>query len=127
MTQEPSPHIPLQAELEARYKTKIVTFDKDGEQHPGGMCRCCGCGPNVSPDYRDEPWYIYVANLCDTDGVFYSTLCEDCLEETRLELHLRPKTGRDEMAEEISELLGDDLDGAQSMMDDLEGFNLDLG
>ena len=32
----------------------------------------------------------------------------------------RPKSERDEIAREVTELLGDDIDGAQVMMDDLE-------
>ncbi|WP_145057965.1 hypothetical protein [Lignipirellula cremea] len=119
------PHIPQRAELEERYQAKIITYEKGGVHLPGGMCRCCGCGPNVEPDYQSEPWYIYKANLCDTDGVFYSMLCQECLEEVRQEYNLRPKTTRDEMAKEIGDLLGDDIDGAQSMMDDFEGFDFD--
>lgn len=60
------------------------------------------------------------AGICDTDGVFYGMLCEGCLEEIRFENSKRPQTERDEVAETITELLGDDIDGAQSMMDDME-------
>lgn len=47
-------------------------------------------------------------------------LCEGCLEDIRAENHKRPKTLRDEIAEEVTDLLGDDTDGAQTMMDDWE-------
>jgi hypothetical protein len=88
------------------------------------MCGCCGGGPNPQPDWRTEPWYIYRAGLCDRDGVFYAMLCEGCLEDIRGENERRATDGllteRDAHAREIMELLGDDLDGAQSMMDDLQ-------
>jgi len=120
-----NPNLPLQDELEARYQAKIVTYTEGGCELPGGMCRCCGCGPNVEPDYQSEPWYIYVANLCDTDGVFYSSLCQECLEEVRQDLTMRPPTERDLLGREVSEMMGDDIDGAQTTMDDLEGLDLD--
>ena len=63
---------------------------------------------------------MYRAGICDADGVYYAMLCEGCLEEIRFEKSKRPQTERDEVAETITELLGDDIDGAQSMMDDLE-------
>ena len=49
----------------------------------------------------------------------FSMLCEGCLEEIREENARRPQTERDEVAREVTELLGDDVDGAQTMMDDL--------
>lgn len=113
-------HIPLKAELEERFQAKIVTFDDAGIAKPGGMCGCCGSGPNPTPDWRGDPWYIYRAGICDSDGVFYSQLCEGCLEEIRFENSKRPQTERDGIAREVAELLGDDIDGAQAMMDDLE-------
>lgn len=118
-------NLPFRAELEQRLQAKIVTFEHEGQVLPGGACRCCGCGPNTEPDFRGDPWYIYVSNICDTDGVFYAMLCEGCLEEIRHENSKRPATDRDLMAKEISELLDGDIDGTQSMMDDLEGFEFD--
>lgn len=112
--------VPLKAELEERFNAKIVTFDDEGVTKPGGMCRCCGSGSNPAPDWRGDPWYVYRAGICDTDGVYYSMLCEGCLEEVRFEHSQRPKTERDEVAKQITDLLGDDIDGAQSMMDDME-------
>jgi len=109
----------MQQELESRFRAKIVTYDNGGEECPGGMCRCCGSGPNTAPDWRGDPWYVYQAGFCDSDGVYYSMLCEGCLEDIREENAHRPQTERDEIARQITELLGDDLDGAQTMMDDL--------
>lgn len=114
-----NPHVPLKAELEKRFGAKIVTYEDGSDICPGGQCGCCGSGPNVSPDWRDEPWYVFRAGICDADGVYFSMLCEGCLEEIRAENDHRPQTQRDEIAREITELLGDDVDGAQSMMDDL--------
>ncbi len=114
--------VPMKAELEDRFAAKIVTYECDGQILPGGMCRCCGGGPNVAPDWRDEPWYIYRAGICDSDSVYYSMLCEGCLEEIRSEQSQRPETERDQVAREITELMGDDLDGAQVFMDDLDDF-----
>ncbi len=113
------PTIPLWEELESRFDAKIVTYENDGQDLPGGMCGCCGSGPDVSPAWRAEPWYVYRAGICDSDGVYYSMLCEGCLEEIRDANARRPETERDEIARELTELLGDDLDGAQTMMDDL--------
>ena len=73
----------------------------------------------MSPSWRPEPWYIYRAGICDSDGVYYSMLCEGCLEEIQDENARRPATERDEIAREVTELLGDDIDGAQAMMEDL--------
>jgi hypothetical protein len=83
------------------------------------MCNCCGGGPNTDPDWRGDPWYVFRAGFCDSDGVYFSQLCEGCLEEIRDENERRPQPERDEIAREITELLGDDTDGAQTMMDDL--------
>jgi hypothetical protein len=115
-----NPHaIPIQQELESRFRATIVTYDNGGEECPGGMCSCCGSGPNTAPDWRGDPWYVYRAGICDAVGVYYSMLCEGCLEEIRKENARCPYTDRDAVAREVTELLGDDLDGAQSMMDDL--------
>ena len=91
--------VPLQAEMEQRMQAKIVTFDDGGVLRPGGMCSCCGSGPNPEPDWRGDPWYVFKADLCDSDGVYYSMLCEGCLEEIREDNAARPQTARDEVAE----------------------------
>ena len=115
---EPRHPLPQRSDMEQRFAAKVVTFENRGEIQAGGMCSCCGSGPNPYPDWRDEPWYVYRAGLCDVDGVFYSMLCEGCLEDIRAENADRPTSQRDEIARVVSDLLGDDLDGAQSMMDD---------
>ena len=105
--------------MESRLRAKIVTFDDQGVLKPGGMCACCGSGPNVCPSWRTDPWYVYQAGVCDADGIFYNMLCEGCLEEIHDENAGRPQTERDLIAREVTDLLGDDLDGAQAMMEDL--------
>ena len=83
-----------------------------------GMCGCCGSYGN-----EDLPWFIYKASLCDADGVYYPRLCGDfnghggCLEDVATE-NIRTPTESDDAAELVGELLGDDLDGAQAMMED---------
>jgi len=108
----------MRADMEARLQSKVVTFEKDGQEFPGGMCACCGSGPDANPDWRPDPWYVYQAGICDADGVYYSMLCEGCVEDIRAENAKRPVTDRDEVAKLVTELLGDDLDGAQSFMED---------
>lgn len=49
-------------------------------------------------------------------------LCEGCFEEIREENQRRPTTLQDELAAEVTALLGDDLDGAQVTMDELPDF-----
>lgn len=112
--------VPLRAELESRLQAKIITFEDGGVLKPGGMCGCCGSGPNVEPDYRSDPWYVYQAGICDSDGIYFAMLCEGCLEEIRSANAARPQTLRDEQAKIITQLLGDDFDGAQAMMEDFE-------
>ncbi len=116
--------VPMWAELEQRMHAKVVTFEDGNETRPGGMCNCCGGGPNPEPDWRADPWSIYQAGLCDGDGVYYSMLCEGCLEDIRHENEKRAKAGllteRDDQAREVTDLLGNDIDGAQGMMDDLQ-------
>lgn len=113
------PAIPQRRELETRFQAKVIVYECDGKELPGGMCNCCGCGPKVEPGWRDEPWYVYRAGICDSDGVYYGMLCEGCLEDIRAANVRRPESLRDEIAREVNELLGDDVDGAQSFMDDL--------
>ena len=76
-------------------------------------------GPDVSPSWRPEPWYNFHAGICDSNGVHFSILCEGCLEDIRAENARRPQTERDEVARQVTELMDGDLDGAQTMMDDL--------
>jgi len=45
--------------------------------------------------------------------------CEGCLEDIRIENSKRTQTERDERARAITELMGDDIDGAQIFIDDL--------
>ena len=103
----------MRAELEQRMAAKVVTYEDRGRVLPGGMCGCCGGGPKVEPGSREEPWYVYRAGMCDADGVYYSMLCEGCLEDMRAENDRRPLTERDEVANQITQLLGDDIDGAK--------------
>ncbi len=112
--------VPLKDELETRLSAFIVLYDDGGVMRPGGQCGCCGDGPEPISQERYEPWYIYRAGICDSEGVYYSMLCEGCLEEIRFENTKRTQTERDETAEQIAELMGDDIDGAQAFMDDLQ-------
>jgi hypothetical protein len=112
--------VPMKSEMEARLHARIITYEDRNVIRPGGMCGCCGGGPISEPDWRADPWYVYRAGFCDRDGVYYGMLCEGCLEEIRAENARRPETERDEIARELTELLGDDMDGAQVMMDDLQ-------
>ena len=111
--------IPFRSELEARFGAKIVTYEENGVAKCGGMCGCCGGGPNPAPDWRAEPWFVYQAGIRDADGYYYSCLCEGCLEDLRQENERRPQTERDQIAREVTDLLGDHIDGARSMMEDL--------
>lgn len=113
---------------EQMHAARVVTFtDREGEEKPGGMCGCCGSGPEETPSWREEPWFVYRAGICDSDGVYYSMLCEGCLEEIRAQKARRKSTFRDAVASEVTSLMGDDLDGAQSFMEDMEdlGFSLE--
>ena len=105
--------------MESRFEAAVVTYEDGGKLLRGGMCGCCGSGANVAPAWRDEPWYVYGAGICDSDGTYYSMLCEGCLEDLRHENSKRPSTGRDEVARQITELMGGDYDGAQAFLDDL--------
>ncbi|MBC8870481.1 MAG: hypothetical protein H8E44_13750 [Planctomycetes bacterium] len=46
-------------------------------------------------------------------------LCDRCLEDIRDENERCPTTVKDEIAREVTQLPGDDFDGAQAMMEDL--------
>ena len=65
--------------------------DRDGNRLPGGQCRCCGTGPG-------DGTLIYLASVCDIDGVFYSMLCGYCFDMIIDENNNRPQTERDTMA-----------------------------
>jgi hypothetical protein len=111
--------VPMKSEMESRIRSQVITYRDGNMIRAGGMCGCCGGGPDVEPSWRGDPWYVYKAGFCDRDGVYYSMLCEGCLEELRADNAGRPETERDKIARELTELLGDDIDGAQVMMDDL--------
>jgi hypothetical protein len=113
-------------DAEALHKANAVTFESQFDNpkkltSPGGMCSCCGAGPRVTD--ANDWWLVFKAGLCDGDGVFYSMLCggcdgSGCLEEIRHENAKRTPTFRDEMAEMISLINGDDVDGMEADMDD---------
>lgn len=102
---------------EAEHGARVVTMD-NGE--PGGWCRCCGGDPKLEPTWRDEPWFVYRSSIVDEDGVFYSMLCEGCLEEMRAVYaeRIRRHVGGHEVAKVAHDLLGDDLDGVQVTVED---------
>lgn len=102
--------------LERELGAKVITYESEGLELPGGMCSCCGGGPEMEGPGR--PWLIFRAGLCDSDGVFYGQLCEGCLDDVRAEAKRRGKTVRDERAAVIADLLGDDIDGAEALMED---------
>lgn len=106
------------AKLEKHFKAKVVLSD-DGK--PGGWCNCCSSEVVEKPSYQNFPWLIYRYGKCDADGVYYATLCQGCLEEQRKAFAAREKTPRDEQAEVITHLMGSDLDGAKTTMDDFPG------
>jgi hypothetical protein len=116
----------LIAGAEGLVKAKVVTFtsqfDPDLGEQPGGMCSCCGCSPRIE---SETDWIMnFRAGLCDEDGEYYAQLCETsdgggCLGAIRAENAHRKPTGRDLKAAILTELLGDDTDGAEAMMEDL--------
>jgi hypothetical protein len=120
-------------DAEARHKAKVITFESqfDNSQNltsPGGMCSRCGTGPRVSDEH--DWWLVFKAGLCDSDGVFYSMLCggpsgEGCLETIRDENARRTRTHRDDAADVIRMINGDDVDGMESDMDELEWIGFD--
>jgi hypothetical protein len=117
---------------EAIHKARVITFEpcRDNPKKriaPGGMCSCCGASPRV--DGADDWWLVFKAGLCDSDGVFYSMLCggpsgEGCLEEVRAENAKRKRSPRDDMASMSRMLNGDDVDGMDADMDDMEFLGL---
>ena len=83
--------------------------DQDGNRLPGGQCRCCGTGPGAGT-------LIYLASVCDIDGVFYSMLCGYCFDMIIDENNNRPQTERDTMAKIVREMNADDVDGMEADM-----------
>ena len=119
-------------EAEELHKATVITFasqfdNPKGKLSPGGQCSCCGLSPHVDGVF--DWWLVFKAGLVDSDGVYYSMLCDNstndgCLSSIRREKERREKTKRDEAAEVLSEMLGDDVDGAEAMMDDLDALGM---
>ncbi len=117
-------------DAEAMFKAKVITFESQfnnpkNQTEPGGMCSCCGAGPRVNSVH--DWWLVFKAGLCDSDGVFYSMLCgggsgDGCLEEIRHQNAKRKRTFRDEAAEIIRFMNGDDVDGMESDFDDFNAI-----
>jgi hypothetical protein len=124
-------------EAEAIHRATCITFasqfdNPGGLLSPGGQCACCGASPRVDGPF--DWWLVFRAGFCDPDGVFMAMLCGGpggvgCLPELRADAAMRKPTFRDEAATIISDLLGDDLDGARAMFEDadflgmLDGFD----
>ena len=103
--------------------TSYDSYRPDDPVRPGGMCSCCGAGPRIQDEH--DWWLVFKAGVCDFDGVFMSMLCVGpggvgCLEEIRPDADRRKPSFRDDAAELIADLLGDDLDGAQAMFEDAD-------
>tara|TARA_Y100000590_G_scaffold16756_1_gene20116 strand:- start:541 stop:771 length:231 start_codon:yes stop_codon:yes gene_type:complete len=70
-------------------------------------------------------WYVYGASVIDVDGVYFARLCGDadgrggCLEDAE-------RAGPDDHhgARMVADLLGDDTDGAESMIEDFRYVGL---
>jgi hypothetical protein len=113
---------------EARFKTPVITFESSFDNpkrltSPGGQCSCCGLSPNIESE--DDWWLVFKAGLADSDGVYYSMLCDNpsrdgCLSDIRRANDKRTPTMRDEAAALVSDLMGDDVDGAEAFMEDLD-------
>ena len=108
--------IPLRRRMERENKAKIVTWNHENRDRPGGSCSCCGGGHDLE---MDPPWYVYHAGIADRDGVFYSMLCQGCLEDIRWENMKRAKTAVDHKAALVKDLMPGDPDGQASMMEDM--------
>jgi hypothetical protein len=119
---------------EALHEGVCVTYERrnDGDTvllAPGGSCSCCGAAARVGDEDEDDWWLVFKAGFCDDDGVFMSRLCggpdgSGCLVELRRDAARREPTRRDEAASVVSDLLGDDMDGAESMMDDFDDLGM---
>jgi hypothetical protein len=119
-------------DAETLHKAKVITFESQFDNpksltSPGGMCSCCGAGPRVCDEH--DWWLVFQAGLCDSDGVFYSMLCggpsgEGCLQEIRYENAKRQRSFKDDAADVVRLLNGDDVDGMEADMDDLGSMGL---
>ncbi|MBV8382414.1 MAG: hypothetical protein JOZ63_07395 [Planctomycetaceae bacterium] len=99
---------------EALHHANVITFasqfdNPEGKVEPGGMCSCCGAGPKIT-EY--DWWLVFRAGICDSDGVYYSMLCDGptgggCLSAIRAENAKRRRTSRDHAVAIVAELLGD--------------------
>jgi hypothetical protein len=101
-------------------------------------CSCCCARPHAIGELdangreSDYPWYVFRAGLVDGDGEYYSYLCASapdgtggCLEEIRRE---QEKNGtpadratgldRQDKANVLAEVLGNDEDGIWAEMND---------
>lgn len=115
-------------DAEAMHKATAITFESQFDNpkkltSPGGMCSCCGASGRVSDEH--DWWLVFKAGLCDSDGVFFSMLCggpdgSGCLEEIRHQNAKRERTFRDDAADLIRTMNGDDVDGMESDFDDAD-------
>src|SRR3954452_9730157 len=113
---------------EAMFKAKVIIFESQFDNpkslsEPGGQCSCCGAGTRVTSVY--DWWLVLKAGLCDSDGVFYSMLCggpsvEGWLEEIRHQNAKRKRTFRDDAADIIVMMNGDDVDGMEAEFEDAD-------
>lgn len=97
----------------------------------GASCSRCGGRPHnpgendTNGHKRDDAWFVAVAKMCDTDGVFYAFLCssedgsEGCLGDTLDEQDDVPKH-RKELLDTLDGCEGDDIDGMVADMEDLD-------
>ena len=94
-----------------------------------GSCSCCGANPRErgrgawNPWGEGPPqnfdWYVYDARRIDEDGIYFARLCGDvdgkgCLSDVE-----PAAADQHEGAQALADILGDDTDGAQSMIEDL--------
>jgi hypothetical protein len=120
------------AEAELMLQATVITFESQFDNpksltEPGGMCSCCGAGPRITG--REDWWLVFKAGLCDSDGVFYSMLCDNptgdgCLSAIGRENAKRKPTFRDEAADIIASMNGDDVDGMQAEFEDADRMGM---
>jgi len=113
---------------EAMHRQKVITFESQFNNpkqltDAGGKCSCCGAGPRVTDEH--DWWLVFKAGLCNSDGMFYAMLCdgpsgEGCLSVIRAENTRRKPTFRDDVADIISMMNGDDVDGMQADFEDAD-------
>ena len=100
-----------------------------------GMCSCCAANPRAKGDPSPYPsvlgrsmgydWFVYDARVVDVDGIYFARLCGDadglggCLDEAE-------RAGPDDHhgAKMVADLLGDDTDGAESVLADFRYVGL---